>query len=148
MVCISDGVVIESQIYIVPVIIGGMRSGFPREYFGADYIIRAVGRYEPDHITERPISNRFELSDNYPNPFNPVTRIDYNLPEKVHAKLVVYNVLGQVVTTLVDEDQEPGDYAVIWDGTDANGRKVASGIYFYTLTAGQHTATKKMLLVK
>ena len=138
-------------------------------------------------VPEEPISipDYFALYQNYPNPFNPTTRIQFRVPslefrepsyttqEKavdgspfmvhspIHTTLKIYNVLGQKVRTLVDEEKLPGIYQVIWDGKDEKGKDVASGIYLYQLTVRQahrpeqsrgttegHTLTKKMLLLK
>jgi hypothetical protein len=111
--------------------------------------------------TEEELPAQFSLSPNYPNPFNPVTRIQYTVGSQkaVHgsqfvvrspipATLKIYNVLGQLVKTLVNEPKERGTYEVIWDGKDENGIEVASGIYFYKLQAGDFADAKKMLLLK
>jgi hypothetical protein len=90
----------------------------------------------------------FSLSQNYPNPFNPSTEIYFTLPEAGHADLTIYNILGQRVRSLVSSDLEAGRYSAFWDGTDNNGRKVASGIYIYRLQTGGYTSSKKMLLLK
>jgi hypothetical protein len=93
-----------------------------------------------------PVSYR--LSQNYPNPFNPQTHISYRLPQGGHVTLVVYNVRGQRVGELVDWQQSAGEHVVTWDGLDDAGSAVASGIYFYQLTAGEFSETRKMLLLK
>ena len=85
----------------------------------------------------------FSLSDNYPNPFNPSTTIEYSLPSDALVLLKVYNSLGQEVATLVDAEMLAGQYEVTWDASN-----VASGVYFYRLTAGVNSAMKRMLLVK
>ena len=94
----------------------------------------------------------FDLDQNYPNPFNPVTRITYSISgaNERHARtlMVVYNVLGQQVTTLVDRMEGPGRYTVGWDGTDSFGTPQASGIYFYRLMRGDREETRKMILLK
>ncbi len=90
----------------------------------------------------------FQLGQNYPNPFNPQTSIGYSLPEEGHVKLVVYNIAGQKVRTLVDGHQCAGHKTVIWNGRNENGDQVASGVYLYKLQAEKSSATKKMLLVK
>ena len=90
----------------------------------------------------------FSLSQNYPNPFNPRTSIRYALPQDAEVRLTVYNVLGQRVATLVDEYQSAGYSTVWWDGKDANGDEVSSGVYFYRLTAGEFSEVKKMMMVK
>ena len=90
----------------------------------------------------------FSLSNNYPNPFNPITSITYSTPVKGSVKLTVYNTLGQAVNTLVDEVVAAGKYSVTWDGTNDSGRQMASGVYFYTLETESFYQTKKMMLIK
>ena len=98
------------------------------------------------------LPQRIALSQNYPNPFNPSTLIRYHLsavrgrPSAVTLK--IYNVLGQLVSTLVDERQVPGYYSVSWDGRDSLGKEVSSGIYFYRMKAGDFVKTRKMILLK
>jgi hypothetical protein len=99
------------------------------------------------------LPNKFELSQNYPNPFNPTTTIPFRVGSShfmVHSptrtSLIIYNILGQKVRTLVDEEKLPGNYNVIWDGKDYSGKEVASGIYFYQLRTKDFTDTKKMVL--
>ena len=91
----------------------------------------------------------FALADNFPNPFNPATTIQYALPTATDMELTVYNVVGQPVRTLVAGHQSAGRYAVEWDATDASGHSVSAGLYFYRLQAGGEFAeVKKMLLLK
>jgi hypothetical protein len=91
----------------------------------------------------------FSLSQNYPNPFNATTVIEFALPQAGEVKLELYNILGQKIRTLVDQELSPGYKQVIWDGTDQKGEQVASGIYFYRLRAeGKYTEVKRMFLVK
>ncbi len=94
------------------------------------------------------IPTEFALEQNYPNPFNPTTTIRYALKENAQVTLKIYNVLGQVVKTLVNEKQTAGFKTVQWDGTDDRGVKVASGIYVYRLEANDFVDTKKMILLK
>ena len=100
------------------------------------------------------VPQAFELSQNYPNPFNPNTTIKFTLPASTDdgatlpTTLKIYNVLGEVVRTLVDEPMSPGVHHKIWDGKDGQGNQVASGIYFYRLRAGKFSETKKMVLLK
>lgn len=91
---------------------------------------------------------RFELSQNHPNPFNPATVIEYSLPERSHVVIEVFNVLGQKVRTLVDRDDPAGSYTTAWDGTDASGKAVATGVYLYRFQTDRHAITRKMLLLK
>ena len=98
-----------------------------------------VGIEDEDVISAR----SFTLNQNYPNPFNPETRIEFSLDTKSEVILTIFNILGQEVATLVDEVKAAGSHSVIWNASD-----VASGIYFYKLTAGDLTLTKKMVLLK
>ena len=88
------------------------------------------------------------LLENYPNPFNPSTTIRYALSEDSHVALKVYNMLGQLVATLVDEPQSEGYESVVWSGQNDLRAGVASGIYIYRISAGRFSATKRMLLLK
>jgi hypothetical protein len=90
------------------------------------------------------IPKEYALAQNYPNPFNPSTRIFYQLPKASRVLLVVYDVIGREVTTLVDKLQEPGSYTVTFSALE--GR--ASGVYFYRLHAGDFVSVKKMMLLK
>ncbi len=91
----------------------------------------------------------FELSQNFPNPFNPVTTIRYGLPHAERVTLQVFNVLGEEVAALVsNETKPPGYHTAIWDGRDRNGRQAASGVYVYRLRSGTVTLTKKIALVR
>ena len=91
----------------------------------------------------------FSLADNFPNPFNPTTTIQYALPQAADVKLTVYNVVGQPVRTLVVEHQSAGRYVVEWDATDDSGHSLSSGMYFYHMqVGGEFREVKKMLLLK
>jgi len=95
------------------------------------------------------IPEQFGLDQNYPNPFNATTLIQFALPKSGHVKLEVFNVLGQKVNTLVDEELTAGYKQILWDGTDHRGISVASGIYFYRIKAGNlFTEMKKMVMLK
>ncbi len=94
------------------------------------------------------VPRAFALRQNVPNPFNPVTVIQYQLPSEAHVTIDVFNIAGRLVTTLVDETQDAGVKAVTWDGTNAAGEKVASGIYMYRMQAGDHASRKMMVLLK
>ncbi len=90
----------------------------------------------------------YGLEQNFPNPFNPSTRISFGLDEASHVSLRVYDPAGRQVRTLVHEHRLPGNYNELWDGKNEKGKPVASGIYFYRLTAGERTKTKKMVLLR
>jgi subtilisin family serine protease len=94
------------------------------------------------------IPTEFSLTQNNPNPFNLSTVIEYGLPRDVKVSLVVYNVLGRKVKTLVNEFQTAGFKRVEWNGKDNSGKKVASGVYYYELKAGEFSQTRKMVLMK
>ena len=93
-------------------------------------------------IEQSTIPEAYTLMQNYPNPFNPTTTIRYDLPKSANVSLKIYNILGQLVATLVDERKEAGHYQVRWNAN------VASGIYFYRLHAEEFVQTKKMILLR
>jgi hypothetical protein len=90
----------------------------------------------------------FALEQNVPNPFNPATTIRFSLARAGRASLAIYDVAGRLVRRLVDEERAAGRHEVRWDGRDARGHRVASGIYFYRLEAGDRLAIRKMALMK
>lgn len=99
-------------------------------------------------VIEGAIPEEFELEQNAPNPFNPTTSILYHLPEDGFVTLDIYNLMGQKIRTLVNEQKSAGSYTAKWDGLDDAGRKVASGVYVYSIKAGSFSDVKKMLLLK
>ena len=88
-------------------------------------------------------SKEFELNQNYPNPFNPATTISFNLPEDSNVKLIIFNMLGQEIKTLINEPREAGIHTV-----ELNASEFSSGLYFFRIEAGKYIQTRKMLLVK
>jgi immune inhibitor A len=91
------------------------------------------------------------LSQNHPNPFNPATTVQYSVyggQRPAYTTLKIFNIIGQLVRTLVDEERLPGTYSVAWDGKDERGNEVSSGVYFYQLRAREQIDTKKMVLLK
>ena len=134
---------------------------------GSEYIFNPPGGIEYDPIWGGPLiisgtavveqipgelPSSFQLNQNFPNPFNPSTEIKYDLPTRAKVLLKVFNLLGQEVATLVDEDKLAGNYSATWDGRSDSGAPVASGIYFYKLIAetdnNEFVETKKMMLLK
>jgi hypothetical protein len=95
-----------------------------------------------DELTEV-VPTEYSLDNNYPNPFNPTTTIGYALPNPTHVTLLVFNMLGQEVATLVDEVEEAGYKTVSFDASN-----LPSGVYTYRITAGTFSDVKKMLLIK
>ena len=91
----------------------------------------------------------FALHENFPNPFNPVTNISYDLPENSLVRLTVFDITGRQIRHLIkSEEQSPGFRTVLWDATDNYGQPVSGGVYFYQLHAGEFIETRKMLLIK
>ena len=88
------------------------------------------------------------LGQNYPNPFNPSTTISFVLPHESHVRLSIYDIRGGHVKTVRNETLPEGYREVVWDGRDERGRGVSSGVYFYRLTAGDQTLTKKMVQLR
>ena len=103
--------------------------------------------YSPE-IEVRVNELRLELAQNQPNPFNPTTTIGYTVPSRSRVTLHIYDVAGRLVTRLVDEERNAGRYSAVWNGRSTNGDLVGSGVYFYRLTAGNDTLTRKMVLLK
>nr|MBN2276110.1 T9SS type A sorting domain-containing protein [candidate division Zixibacteria bacterium] len=90
----------------------------------------------------------YRLSQNFPNPFNPITRIEYSIPSSEHVRIDIVNINGQKIRTLVNQTMGPGDYSVEWDATDDDGVEVATGVYFYRFNAGKASRTMKMTYMK
>lgn len=100
-------------------------------------------------VEQSVMPREYALYQNYPNPFNPATAIRYDLPKDGNVSIYVYNVLGQVVSVLLEDSYHPAGYhSLEWNGTNSMGKQVASGLYFYTIRAGSFTATKQMMLVR
>ena len=113
---------------------------------GVDGAVDLLARVEIGNLL--PVPDQYGLHRNAPNPFNPATLIGYQLPEAGLVRLAIYNLLGQEVRVLVNETKEAGSFTAAWDGTDALGRRVASGVYLYRINAGAFSATRRMLLLK
>jgi hypothetical protein len=90
----------------------------------------------------------FTLHQNFPNPFNPITTLRYDLPLDALVTLSIYDMLGRKITQLVSTNQEAGFKSVQWDATDSKGRPVSAGVYLYQIQAGEFVQTKKMVLLK
>ena len=107
---------------------------------------RAITSVLEEHIAGRP--QGFTLEQNFPNPFNSGTVIRFSLPSSDVVKLVVYNVTGQKMATLLEGIREAGRYTVFWDGREISGNALATGIYLYRLQAGSQMETRKLLLLR
>ena len=119
----------------------------PRTYYFDDLVIQVerstVSNAEAGHLVYD-----FRLLSNYPNPFNPITVIRYELKMKTNVKINIFDLLGKEVCTLVDQIQPAGSYSVIWDGTAKQGHPVGAGMYFFRLEAENYIRTRKMILLK
>jgi hypothetical protein len=94
------------------------------------------------------VPTEFALGQNFPNPFNPTTQIKFSLPKESHVKIVVYNISGSVVATIVNGTMSTGYYTITWNGTNDGGEHVSSGVYLYRIQAGEFTAVRKMVMLK
>jgi len=111
-----------------------------------DDCIEACFLASNDEINQLP--HAFNLYNNYPNPFNPVTTLRYDLPENSHVTITIYDMLGRQVKTLINQTQDAGFRSVIWDATNDYGKPVSAGIYLYQIQTGEFMQTKKMVLLK
>ncbi len=97
---------------------------------------------------ENIIPTKFNVENNYPNPFNPTTTIQYGIPEAAYVTVKIYNMLGQEIKVLVQSEKLAGTYNIMWSGNDNFGNKVSSGTYIFRVTAGNQSMTRKMLFMK
>jgi hypothetical protein len=97
---------------------------------------------------DKTIPGMFVLYQNYPNPFNPSTTIRFDIPAQTHVRLEVYNILGSLVRTLLDEVKNTGSYSITWDGLDTNGNQSPTGLYYYRLRSGNFYQVQKALFMK
>ena len=118
---------------------------------GLAYVDQIISSVEDDK--NGTIPSNYSLKQNYPNPFNPTTKIDFSLPVESNVKLIIYNILGQEVIQLVNNEMTAGNHSIIWNANDAAGNQLTSGIYLYKLTASgvngnEFQDIKKMILLK
>ena len=118
----------------------GMRDAMYPD-IGADEFDTTTVGIEDDMLTGNNLPKEFRMYDNYPNPFNPVTNIKYDLPEAAHVRLEVYNILGQLVKVLIDQNQPAGSHVYKFDAVS-----LSSGMYFYRINAGKYHVVQKMIL--
>lgn len=136
------------QQYTVTVTSAGLSASATKKVYYGGGTCNCGGALFKHSGSETGLPEKFDLSQNYPNPFNPSTTIHFDLPESASAKLIVYNMQGQLIRTLVNESLPAGYHVVDWDGADDTGHQVASGIYVYRLEAGSFVQSLKMTLVK
>ncbi len=113
-----------------------------------EHVVITGLRYVPTAVDDSSVSEISFETGNYPNPFNPSTKIAYSLPEDGNVSLEIFNIKGQKVKSLVSDFRTKGSHSVTWNGTDDNQNAVSSGVYFYRITAGKHTKTNKMIMMK
>ena len=99
-------------------------------------------------VEEEVLPIEFALHQNYPNPFNPVTTLRYDLPEQANVNIIIYDMLGRHVRTLVNTTQDAGFKSVLWNATNDYGKPVSAGVYLYQIQAGDFVQTRKMVLLK
>ena len=116
--------------------------------FGLDDIYWSGGGEVLKISNSKNISDRFLLNDNYPNPFNPLTIINYNIPEDGLVNINIYDIMGRIVKTLVNGSQTAGFKTVQWNATNDRNEPISAGLYLYTIQAGKFRQTKKMVLLK
>jgi hypothetical protein len=128
------------------VMIRSYRGGAVSGYDASDSLFAIVVTTDVDDGEALPSVNA--LAQNCPNPFNPVTRIDFSLRESGHVSLRVYDTAGRLVRVLIDEQRNAGGHSALWDGRDAGGKLVASGVYYCRIAAGSFSATRKMIMLR
>lgn len=137
------------QTYTVTVTSGSQsKSASKSVYYGGGSCMCGDFLFKGLIKTESGLPASFELSQNYPNPFNPSTEIAFAIPKNSHVSIKIYNMQGQLVKNLFEENLEAGYYRANWNGDDNSEASVASGVYIYRLTAGDITMSKKMTLVR
>ena len=112
------------------------------------YLIRTIPDIENATASIQELPSSFYLHNNYPNPFNPVTTLRYDLPEDAVVNITIYDMLGRVVSNLVSSQQNAGYKSIQWNATNNAGQPVSAGLYLYTIQAGKFRQTKKMVLLK
>jgi len=136
-----------------------LRLGSPEAADEYAFVERGLNRFKlilghPDYVdgaveeVQATLPSRFSLSPNYPNPFNPSTRISYEVAVSGEVNLRIYNVLGQAVRTLVQDFRDTGKYTVEWDGKDEAGNNLPSGVYLFRFQAGGVSRVEKGMLIK
>ncbi|NOZ61415.1 MAG: T9SS type A sorting domain-containing protein [Calditrichaeota bacterium] len=144
----------DEPVFKLPVVVKSRQ--FDKSAFNIEKMILADGNVAPVEVALaqatdfnlQMLPTAYRLEQNYPNPFNMETEIQYQLPEQTAAKLTIFNVLGRKVVTLVDKEQKAGVHRIYWDGHDANGQIVGTGIYFYRLQTPTFTRARKMTILK
>jgi hypothetical protein len=157
---VKDGVIDVANMFNGEQFNGTVTLGFKSNGMNSSYVFELTNALVTDKennisqiaklssITAKATPQVYSLSKNYPNPFNPTTTIEYAIPSNGKVELVVYNMAGQKVRTMVNETKEAGFFKAVWDGRNDRGETVASGLYFYKLVSGKFNKIEKMTLVK
>ena len=111
--------------------------------FSISNLFSIIDTVSTNVLIEDEVPTKYNLSQNYPNPFNPTTSIKYSIPTFSHVQIIVYDAVGNKISTLVDEQKSAGIYKINFDGN-----KLSSGIYIYQLNSGSQKLSKKMILLK
>ncbi|OIO18129.1 MAG: hypothetical protein AUJ54_08795 [Ignavibacteria bacterium CG1_02_37_35] len=153
---IASGTPISYKFYVTNCTFGGWESGIENRVFNlpeSDSTLVWKFFNDKNPLTELEeetplVANEFMLYQNYPNPFNPATTINFSIAEKSNVQLRVFNLLGEVVKTLVNQNEEAGVHSITWNGLNETGAPVNSGIYLLRLEAGSQIQMRKMILLK
>ncbi len=128
---------LNSQTFVVP----SFDTTLGWTYFDSSKVIATSNKENSNHL-------QFNLYQNFPNPFNPITRINFEIAKQSEVKIIVYNLIGEQIKVLIDNFQKPGSYFVDWDGVDSNSNKVSSGVYLIRLYADSYSKTIKTVFLK
>jgi arabinogalactan endo-1,4-beta-galactosidase len=153
---ISNGTSIQYKYFVKNSLFGGWESGINNRMFnfpGSDSTLAWKFFNDNNPVTSvtdnsLPSPNKFQLYQNYPNPFNPGTTIQYSITKRTHVQIGVFNILGELVKTLVDETEEAGMHSTSWEGRNEFSGPVPSGVYFIRLDADGNSQTRKIVLLK
>jgi hypothetical protein len=127
----------------------GVNDPVPEDNYGSFIALIFIDAPTPvENERNNILIDSYNLSQNYPNPFNPSTTIEYTVQAFDNIQIKIYNSLGQLIKTLVNETKTPGEYLIVWNGKDDNGSLVASGAYFYQIQTKDFVSSKKMILLK
>ncbi len=138
----------EHKVYYIAS--GTLRGGDPQKIVSdlESEVVALITTTSVEGAHSNSLPTDFELKQNFPNPFNPNTTIQFQLPATSHMSLKIYNLDGQLIKTLISEQMTAGNHNVNWDGTNDLGIKVGSGLYFYRIQAGRFTTARRMILIK
>ena len=142
---ISNDIKVDAGAHINWVLTSDSGKDYPMEGKG-ELVIPSEELFILDKILRLPHS--FSLHQNFPNPFNPITTLRYDLPSDAYVSLTIFDMLGREITQLVNTTHDAGFKSVQWDGADSMGKPVSAGVYLYQINAGEFVQTKKMVLLK